>query len=189
VKRAGWPNQVGPRIHGPRSNEPRLTTEANGENGEEKQLSVPSASLLLNPETMHPLFEPEVTFSWLSSKIGTEVSAFAGVDFNTENTEAHYTSGDVFHFDLTVAQHLPLFGGYLGVGANGYWIKQFTGDSGSGAVLGGFEMQELGVGPVVSYIPKMGKTTLAIDVKWVPQIDVQNTMNGDYAWVKVALVF
>jgi hypothetical protein len=144
---------------------------------------------LANPGLGFWTFEPEVTFTWLSSKIGTEVSAFAGVDFNTENTAANYTSGDVFHLDLTVAQHLPLLGGFAGVGANGYWIKQFTGDSGSGAKLGGFYQQELGVGPVVSYIHKIGKTELAIDVKWVPQISVQNTMKGDYVWLKVAWVF
>ena len=125
----------------------------------------------------------------LPEKYGFGYSAFAGVDFNTENTAAHYTSGDVFHIDLTIAQHLPLFGGYLGVGANGYWMKQFTGDSGSGAVLGAFKLQDLGVGPVVSYIRKIGKTELAFDVKWVPQLDVQNTMKGNYVWAKVALVF
>lgn len=134
-------------------------------------------------------FEPEVTFSWISSKFGTEVSAFAGVDFNTKNTESDYTSGDVFHLDVTVAQHLPLFGGIIGVGANGYWIQQFTGDSGFGAVAGSFKQQELGVGPVISYIKKLSKTELAIDVKWLPQMDVQNTMKGDYIWVKAAVVF
>jgi len=33
------------------------------------------------------------------------------------------------------------------------------------------------------------KTSLAIEVKWVPQIDVQNPMKGDYVWAKVAVVF
>jgi hypothetical protein len=78
------------------------------------------------------------------------------------------TTGDIFHIDFTLAQHLPLLGGVVGVGANGYWYKQFTGDRGSGAALGGFLAEQIGVGPVVSYIRKMGKTDLAIDVKWLP---------------------
>jgi hypothetical protein len=41
----------------------------------------------------------------------------------------------------------------------------------------------------VSYIRKIGKTELAIDVKWLPQLDVQNMMKGNYVWVKAALVF
>ena len=113
------------------------------------------------------------------------------MDFNTENPDTSYTTGDIFHIDFTLAQHLPmpLLGGYVGVGANGFWYKQFTGDTGAGAALGGFLAEQIGVGPVVSYIRKIGKTELAIDVKWLPQLDVQNMMKGNYVWAKVALVF
>ena len=134
-------------------------------------------------------FSPEVTFSWLSSKIGTEVSVFAGVDFNTKNTDADYQSGDIFHIDATVAHHLPLFGGFAGVGANGFYIKQITGDSGSGARLGGFEAETYGVGPALSYAHKLGKHDLVCEVKWLPQLDSKNTTKGDYLWVKIALIF
>jgi hypothetical protein len=112
-----------------------------------------------------------------------------GLDFSTENTTTNYTSGDILHIDFTVAQHLPFLGGSIGVGANGYWYRQITGDSGSGAVLGPFEVEQVGIGPVVAYTRKMGKTTLLIDVKWLPQIGVENTIKGDYVWVKAALVF
>jgi hypothetical protein len=144
---------------------------------------------LANPGLGYWTFEPEVTFSWLSSKFGTEVGIFVGLDFNTENTTTNYTSGDILHIDFTVAQHLPFLGGSIGVGANGYWYRQITGDSDSGAVLGPFEAEQVGIGPVVSYIRKMGKTTLLIDVKWLPQIDVENMMKGNYVWAKAALVF
>lgn len=144
---------------------------------------------LANPGLGYWTFEPEVTFSWVSSKFGTEVGIFVGLDFNTENTTTNYTSGDILHIDFTVAQHLPFLGGSIGVGANGYWYRQITGDSDSGAVLGPFEAEQVGIGPVVSYIRKMGKTTLEIDVKWLPQIDVENMMKGNYVWAKAALVF
>ena len=144
---------------------------------------------LANPGLGYWTFEPEVTFSWVSSKFGTEVGIFVGLDFNTENTTTNYTSGDILHIDFTVAQHLPFLGGSIGVGANGYWYRQITGDSDSGAVLGPFEAEQVGIGPVVSYIRKMGKTTLEIDVKWLPQIDVENTTKGNYGWVKAELVF
>jgi hypothetical protein len=134
-------------------------------------------------------FEPEVTFSWLSSKFGTEVSVFAGLDFNTMNTAADYQSGDIFHIDCTVAQHLPLLGGDAGVGANGFYYKQITGDSGTGARLGSFEASACGVGPVISYVHKIGKSELVFEAKWLPQISVQNTTKGDYVWIKLALLF
>ncbi|MEN6437776.1 MAG: transporter, partial [Syntrophobacter sp.] len=48
-------------------------------------------------------FEPVVSFNYLSSKIGLEISAYAGLNFNTTNDATDYQSGDVFHLDLTVA--------------------------------------------------------------------------------------
>lgn len=144
---------------------------------------------LANPGLGYWTFEPEVTFSWLSSKLGTEVSVFAGLDFNTMNTAADYQSGDIFHLDCTVAQHLPLLGGAAGVGANAFYYKQITGDSGAGAQLGSFEARSYGVGPVVSYVRRISKTDLVIEAKWLPQLNAENTTKGDYVWVKIALLF
>ena len=135
-------------------------------------------------------FEPAVSVSWLSSKIGTEVSAYAALDFNTPNDATDYQSGDVFHLDVTVAQHLPLGKlGAIGLGANAFYYQQFTGDTGSGAVLGDFEGRTVGVGPVLSFITKLGKTDLAVEVKWLPELDVQNRIKGDYIWFKLGLGF
>jgi len=134
-------------------------------------------------------FEPALSFSWLSSKIGTEVTAFGGVDINTENNATHYQSGTSFHLDGTVAQHFPLLGGFAGVGAEGFVYEQITADSGSGATLGSFEGHTYGVGPVVSYAHKIGKVDFAGEVKWLPEVDVQKRLQGDYVWVKLGIVF
>jgi hypothetical protein len=134
-------------------------------------------------------FEPGIMASWLSSKIGTEVSLYTGVDFNTENEDADYTSGTSLHFDLTVAQHLPLFGGFIGVGANAFYYEQITGDSGSGAVLGDFEGKTSGVGPVLSYVRQIGRTQLLAEVKWLPELDTDKRMEGDYIWFKFGFLF
>jgi hypothetical protein len=135
-------------------------------------------------------FEPGASVSWLSSKIGLEVSAFAGVDFNTRNDATDYQTGDQFHLDLTIAEHLPLLGGFIGVGANGFLYEQITSDSGSGATLGDFKGGTLGVGPVLSYATKLrAKTDLVAEVKWLPELDVKRRLSGDYVWFKIALVF
>lgn len=134
-------------------------------------------------------FEPMLAFSWLSQKIGTEVSLFTAVDFNTSNNAVDYQSGDLFHLDATVAQHLPLFGGFAGVGASAFYMKQFTGDSGSGARLGGFQAETYGVGPTLSYIHNIGQKTLVVDGSWLPQLHSNNTTKGDFWWIKVTLAF
>jgi hypothetical protein len=134
-------------------------------------------------------FDPMLAFRWLSSKIGTELSVFTGVDFNTENTDANYQSGDIFHVDATLAQHLPLFGGIAGAGASAFYLKQFTGDSGSGAKLGSFEAESYGVGPTLSYVHKISKAELIVDGSWLPQLHTENTTKGNFFWVKVTLSF
>jgi hypothetical protein len=136
-------------------------------------------------------FEPTLSFSYLSSKIGLEVSAFAAMDFNTNNSDVDYQSGDVLHLDLTLAEHLPLFDyGIIGVGVNAFYWKQVTGDSGSGAVLGAFEGRTQGIGPVLSYVsPKFCGHQIVAEAKWLPEIDVHNRLSGDYVWFKAVLAF
>jgi hypothetical protein len=134
-------------------------------------------------------FEPGVLISYLGQKNGFEFSTYLGYDINTENTTTNYHSGQVFHIDATVAQHLPLGPGLIGIGANAFYLQQTTGDSGSGARLGSFEEMTAGVGPVLSYAAQFGKTSFAAEVKWLPQIGVQNTFKGDYIWFKVGVQF
>ncbi len=135
-------------------------------------------------------FEPAVSASWLSTRIGTEVTVFAGLDFNTENPDTHYTSGTSFHLEGTLAQHLPLGKlGIIGVGANAFLYEQITGDSGSGAALGDFEGRTAGVGPVISFATKIAKADLAAEVKWLPELNVEKRLKGDTIWFKVGVVF
>jgi hypothetical protein len=134
-------------------------------------------------------FEPTASISYISSKIGLEVSAFAGLDFNTENEDTNYHSGTQLHLDVTVAEHLPLFGGTIGVGANFFYYQQLEGDSGSGARLGDFKGRTIGIGPVLSYVTKVWQHDLVAELKWLPEIDVGNRLEGDSIWFKLAMAF
>jgi hypothetical protein len=151
-----------------------------------------NAGQLANVGLNYWTFEPLVSFSYLSKKIGLEFSTTAGVDFNTNNDATDYQSGKVFHIDATLAQHLPLFGyGIIGLGANAYYWKQFSADSGSGARLGSFETLMTGIGPVLSYIspPFCGNHIVTAEVKWLPQIETDKTLKGSYFWFKAGVTF
>lgn len=132
-------------------------------------------------------FEPGGAVSYLSSRYGFELTAFAGFDFNTENSATDYRTGDQFYLDGTIAQHLPLFGGFVGAGANGFFYQQITGDSGSGARLGGFEGMTSGIGPELSYAYQIGDADLAGEAKWLPEIGTSNRLNGYTVWFKLAI--
>ena len=133
-------------------------------------------------------FEPAASFSYISSKMGLEVTSFVGMDFNTENHKTDYQTGTQFHLDLTVAEHLPLLGGVIGVGANGFYYQQVTGDSSPfDAILGDFKGRTVGIGPVLSYITKIWGKDLAAELKWLPELDVKHRLDGDYIWFKLGM--
>jgi len=44
-----------------------------------------------------------------------------------------------------------------------------------------------GLGPVLSYAAQLKKIGLAAEVKWLPQLDADNTLKGDCVWFKVGV--
>jgi len=136
-------------------------------------------------------FEPTVSASWISKKIGLEATVFAALDFSTKNEATDYQNGDVFHLEATVAEHLPLGKlGVIGVGANGFYYQQITGDSSPFTpMLGAFEGRTVGVGPVLSFITKIGGKDLVAEIKWLPELDVANRLEGDSIWFKLGIAF
>jgi hypothetical protein len=147
------------------------------------------AGSIVNVGKNYWTFEPTFTISFLSSKIGLEASGFFGLDLNTRNKTTDYLTGEQLHADATLAQHLPLLGGFAGLGASAFYYQQISGDSGSGAKLGEFKGRTIGVGPVVSYAMKFDGAQGAVEVKWLPELEVKNRLKGSYLWVKVGAVF
>jgi hypothetical protein len=147
-------------------------------------------SRLANDGLGYWTFEPGLLASYLNQKNGIELSAFVAYDFNTANTTTDYHSGQVFHVDGTAAWHfLPVGKGAFGAGATGFYLQQTTGDTGSGARLGSFKVMTAGVGPVISYAAQFGKTGVAVSAKWLPQLGADNTLDGNYVWIKLAASF
>jgi hypothetical protein len=133
--------------------------------------------------------EPTLAMIYFGVTNGREASVFLGADFNTENQATSYTSGTQLHVDGTLAQHFPLAGGLAGVGVNGFWYQQVSPDSGSGAALGDFEARTIGVGPVLSYAFKLGKTDILAEVKWLNELDTVNRLQGNMVWFKLVAKF
>lgn len=133
--------------------------------------------------------EPTFGFNYLGQKNGREVSFFIGVDFNTKNNATDYKSGTQVHFDGTLAQHFPLWGGFASIGATGFLYRQVTGDSGDGAILGDFKGRANGVGPVASWASKVGNADLITEFKWLHEFDNRNRPEGDTVFLKIMAKF
>jgi hypothetical protein len=130
-------------------------------------------------------FEPDVGVTWMDHG-GREASLFTGYTINTKNPADGYYSGQEFHADFALVQHLAhrfLFG------ISGYALQQTTADSGSSALLGPFKGRVIALGPIV------GKTINAaeIPVNFVLKYDVefaeQNRSSGNELWFTASVLF
>lgn len=145
---------------------------------------------LANPGFNYWTFDPTLQLAYSSEKSGFNAALIGGMTFNTENNDTDYQSGSVVHVEASVQQLLPLGPGFIGLGANAYLYEQVTADSGSGAVLGDFKGHSRGIGPVLNYIlPLKNGSLLAVEFKWLPELDTKNTLEGDYFWLKFAYKF
>jgi len=135
-------------------------------------------------------FDPTFGIVYNNPKTGFNAALHAGVTFNTENSDTDYDSGSVLHAEVSVQQLLPTKVGIFGFGVNVFLYEQITDDSGAGAVNGGFQGRSLGVGPVLDYIvPTEKNGTFVFELKWLPELDTENRVEGDYIWFKAAWQF
>lgn len=107
-------------------------------------------------------------YTYLNDKNGRELSAVAGVTFNVQNPDTHYTNGVDWHLDWAVSQFLS---DSWHVGVVGYVYYQLSSDSyptnGFGGalrsrILGTFKSRIAAAGPEVGYLFKVnGKAAYA----------------------------
>lgn len=133
--------------------------------------------------------EPTLASIYLNPNTGLEFSVFAGIDFNEENSDTNYQSGNQAHLESTLMQHLPLWGGNGGIGVTGYWYKQVTDDTGDGANYGAFKAKTVGAGPVLAYSMKAGKVDLIAELKWLHEFETARRAEGDTVFLKVVSKF
>jgi hypothetical protein len=123
-------------------------------------------------------------FTWLDPNIGLEISSAAGFTFNGENPDTNYKTGTEFHYEYAVVQN---FSKKFGLGVNGYFYDQVTGDSGRGARLGSFEGRVAGIGPVANLNFMLGKIPVSTSLKYFHEFDVVNRLQGDLGFVTVTM--
>jgi hypothetical protein len=82
-----------------------------------------------------------------------------------------------------------LFGGIAGAGASAFYLKQLTGDSGSGVRSAVLRWKPTVSAQRSRTLHPIGKSSLILDGSWLPQLRSVNTTKGDYWWVKLTLAF
>ena len=131
-------------------------------------------------------FETAVAGTYLHPEKGFEVSATLGYLYNTENDDTDYQTGQEFHVEYMLNQFLSET---FAVGVQGFYYKQITGDSGSGAVLGDFEGEATGIGPALMWATKIRETDVVLSAKWLHELDAEKRLEGDHVFLNATLVF
>ena len=127
--------------------------------------------------------------AYSNAKSGFNAAAHLGYAMNTENSATNYKSGDTLHVDASIQQIIPLGSGFFNVGLEGWYFQQTTCDSGAGATLGCFKGRTAGIWPVLGYIQPIGEQRLIFELKWLPELETKNRLNGDFIWLKAVYKF
>ena len=141
---------------------------------------------IINIGTNRWAVEPDVGLTWMDEEHGRQVSIFAGYTINTQNTATDYRSGDEFHADFVLAQHLP--GGFV-AGMAGYALQQTTPDYGGGAVFGSYRGRVLALGPLFGKTVELWKLPINFTVKYDFEFAAQNRSTGNELWFTGGLRF
>jgi hypothetical protein len=142
---------------------------------------------LANLSTNTWTFIPGVAYTKIFPTANIELSAAWSLQFDTENTATHYQNGVLSDLEATAIKR---FKSDFGIGVIGSWIQQLNDDGGTTADrLNGFAGRAFGVGPVVTYSTKVGKSLVDFNGRWVHEFDNHNRPEGDLFQLSANLKF
>lgn len=121
--------------------------------------------------------------TWLDEKAGWDITAKGGVTINGTNTFTDYNSGNDFHLESSVEKK---FSKAWSAGIQGYYFRQISGDSGTGAKLGPFKGEVYGIGGTIAYNFVAIKTPVTARLHVLTEFDATNRLEGTSVLLSVA---
>ena len=131
-------------------------------------------------------FDTDFAVTYLNEKTGQDYSINIGYNYNSENPDTDYQTGEEFHIDYMVNQFLSES---FAIGVHGFYLKQVSGDSGDGAQLGGFKAEAAGIGPALLWSTKSLGRDVTFIAKWLHEYDTERRIEGDHIFASFAMSF
>jgi len=100
-----------------------------------------------------------------------------------EGGYSNYQTGQELHLDVVFNQFLSET---FAIGLHGFYLKQITGDSGSGALLGDFRAEAADIGPGLLWTKQLGGQSVSFIAKWLHEVHAENRMEGDHVFLSFA---
>jgi hypothetical protein len=139
---------------------------------------------LINNGLNYWSFDTNFALEYLNPETGHDISFNIGYIYNTENDDTNYQTGQELHLDVAFNQ---FFSDTFALGIQGFYLKQITGDSGSGALLGDFKGEVAGIGPALLWTTQIGDQEVSFIAKWLHEFHAENRLEGDNVFLSFAL--
>ena len=132
---------------------------------------------LVNLSLNNWTFIPGVAYTKILPEANIELSGIWQMEFYTENPATHFQNGILSDLEVLAIKR---FKNGFGIGLVGSWIQQVTDDEGTAAdALNGFVGRAFGIGPIVTYSTKLGKSHLDFSARWIHDFDVSKRVEGN----------
>ena len=125
--------------------------------------------------------QPVLATTYLNPQ-GYEISSKWMYDYNFENKDTDYTSGQALHVDYLIGRHF----GPWAVGLGGYGYQQLSKDKGAGAIFGDFKGQAWSTGPQLRYQSPNG---ISLSAKYQREFEVKNRPEGEKIAIDISFAF
>ena len=113
--------------------------------------------------------------TWLDPELGLDLSGAIGFEFNGENPDTDYRSGNAFHIDVSISKNLTK---EFSVGLLGGYYEQVSDDGGIGNRVGAFKGRVTAVGATAGYDFTVAGTPVSARIKVLREVDVENRPEG-----------
>jgi hypothetical protein len=132
---------------------------------------------LANLSTNNWSFVPGIAYTKIVPEANIELTGIWNMYFYTGNPATHYQRG--IQSDLE-ALAIKRFKNGFGIGFVESWIQQVADDGGALADrLNGFVGRSFGIGPIITYSTKLGKSHLDFSARWIHDFDVSKRVEGN----------
>lgn len=129
-------------------------------------------------------FDNDFALEYFNPKTGCDLAFNLGYIYNTKNKKTNYHTGQEIHLDVVVNQFISES---FAVGVQGFYLKQITGDHGSGAHLGSFKAEAGGIGPALLWSKDFGQQNVTFIAKWLHEFHAKNRLEGDHVFLSFVL--
>ena len=120
---------------------------------------------------------PGLAYTKIFPKANIELTGIWQLQFYTENPATNYQNGILSDLEATVIKRFKCG---AGIGVIGSWIEQLSDDSGPTADrFHGFSGRAFGVGPIITYTTKVGKSLLDLNARFIPEFGNKKRVQGN----------